>query len=422
MTQARKGRQVIFDIDATILHSAQQLSQVKSCRRDAIGADKAVTHRMCIDSYLFYARVRPFAAELLALTMKYCDVIFYTMGTKRYAMAILQKCFPQMTFVENRVFSADDHLGMLGIDMVTEENQVKITKSVWLLNLWLRQQDAIDPLQVDYQSAVIVDDRLDVWQKSADRAILIAVPPFMGNWHSFDRALQPLLLEFQSIFTNSSQQSTFFQRLFRTRSQEVKSPTLSLFAQWHNTAQARVLKGCHVWLYVLGLLDATPFILHGVEELAQMCHLLGAESVEIINEAKCTAALLTVHPPTHIVFGNHNVFTLSQHLFKRARSDLHLVHVSWLIHAWFFRSRLKEHKFIYSRPEFAFTNYKRDEVDGDEGKEEEFVLLWDEVQQLLAETSEDSSLYQWCMNNPKTVNSSHIVVNLLAEKSSKAPR
>ena len=381
--------QFIIDIDGTVLHSVDQLRFIAPESSGVLDDD--ITKVLILENpgqpaSVLFAHLRLFLHQWLEMLSKQGDLYIYSLSGHIYARYVNEHFFfddtPDNPFAspvvpEARVFSLLEQVNsMVELGKCTSSEIVDpnlLRKSIALMNYHLVK---IGQPPIDRKRAMIFDDRFEMWSEIEDQMLLVHMPTFEGQHVSFDSILQHSIREFRLLLEQRAQWQ----------------PERSLAAQWHITYRANVLKNCIVHLHQLQLCDYHPFF-NSIDNLVNAIKLLGGTCVMNLNEGQV---------PTHIVFGRSNRVTLPKKMFLQHK--IHMVHLSWLVHCWFFRCALDPALFMLeARPEFAFTELP-------------FVIPIEKIQQIMAQkASPFSALQNWYQHNPIEINTQTFQLHLECE-------
>ncbi|KAI8369405.1 uncharacterized protein BYT42DRAFT_617436 [Radiomyces spectabilis] len=153
LTKSKK-LSLIVDLDQTVVHAAWDPTVGEWLNDEHNINHKAMEniHQFVLpgSSRVYYIKLRPGLSEFLAEISKLYDMHIYTMGTRHYAEAVVQKIDPEGKFFGERIISRN-------------ENGSAIHKNLERL------------FPCDQSMVVILDDRADVWNFSPN---LIKIKPY----------------------------------------------------------------------------------------------------------------------------------------------------------------------------------------------------------------------------------------------------
>lgn len=379
-TETTAREQYIFDLDGTLFHSANELqwlcpdvNQVKPANVMEIVDSSNTKHRS-------YFQLRHFSLELLKALKESSnvDLYMYTMSGATYAHHVnetyLIDAETKQPFIpRSHVFSLSDQIKVMEeLKVPIEEMSVNVVKKKLLyLNHYLQNNNL--PL-IDKTRCLIFDDRVEMWPEERN-SLLVHVPVFEGQNAQFDTALYRVWCELYSLERPATKTS------------------LSLHDRWHRQFRSDLLQGSRIYLHKLEQRDYFPFFTTA-EELCDAIKLLGAEVItQLQNDAV----------PTHIIFGYQNEVTLTKKLF--ANNDINIVHITWLLHIWFFRQTPKTHYFIGARPEYLFSDFNTQLFPKP-------LQAWLHANKIIRNTYAASPLHLACKINSEAVNNNTLTIHL----------
>jgi hypothetical protein len=317
----KKLLNLIFDLDATMVHCSQNLLHVYPESDLNCSVHTIVLDENDVKS-TWYIKVRPYIVSCLETLGEYFNIYVYTHGLKQYALRICDLIHSgiEPLLLPKHILAREDQQQAHRQDPTTTE---LYRKSLFAMNAFLQQN------QITLGNTLIFDDRLEVWE-SVDQCNVIPVPPFEATHDIIDNVFMQFTKQLmQLVLDKTISQDTVVVRFLEQRKRLLSGCKICL-VNFESTGQYNPMYP------FFSTLDDFKFVLQ---------HCLGAAEV-----------VTTIPSPdtTHIIWiqSNPEIKYPIQYLQKNKNVLPHIVHWSWLLQIIYFSQMPSEISSFSTSKEF----------------------------------------------------------------------